>query len=603
MSAGVELRRLEVFAAEAGAPELAAELHALAERTSCGRFFVACVGQTKRGKSTLLNALVGQDVLPTGILPVTAIPTVLRYGEPAVRVAIGGDEWRTIAPGELVTYVAEEHNPGNRKGVLAVEVFLLCPLLHSGLSLVDTPGLSSVFETNTAVTRDFVPQIDAAIVVLGPDPPISKDELDLVQTVAAEVDSLVVVLNKADRMPSAERKEVVGFTERVLRERLRRPIPRILEVSALAAARRRGELRDWEELVTRLRDLADESGGRLVDQAVRRGVRRLGGRLHWLLGEHRSALVRPIAESERRLRQLDSLADASARALRDLRPLYTAEQQRISCTLSTRHQEFVERAFATGLEQLHDRLEAFRSTGVRLTRARARDLTNEIARGLITPWLKAQALAFEEIYREVSESFGQIARVFLQRLATSTETDVSLGEFELDPAAFPHRGPFYFHDLLHRHAPPLSWAIMIDAILPERVAARRVDRTAESYLGDLLVTNASRVRADIEERVTTARERHETEIGRVLTDVRAVSMQAAERGKAVQAQGEQFVRSEVTRLDKLRAEVQRLIQDAENTESAVGDSLAGRERIPVTGCIHPDVGFRGPPEDPAASGR
>jgi hypothetical protein len=395
---------------------------------------------------------------------------------------------------------------------------------------------------------------------------------------------------------------VVGFTERVLRERLRRPVPRILEVSALAAARRRGELRDWEELVTRLRDLADESGG-LVDQAVRRGVRRLGGRLHWLLGEHRSALLRPIGESERRLRELDSLADASARALRDLRPLFTAEQQRISSTLSTRHQDFVARAFATGLEQLHERLETFRSTGVRLTRARARDLTNEIARGLITPWLKEQALEFEEIYQEVSERFGHIARVFLHRLATSTETDVSLGEFELDPAAFPHRSRFYFHDLLHRHAPPLPWAILIDAILPGRVSARRVDRAAESYLGDLLVTNASRVRADIEERLTAARERHEAEIGRVLTDVRSVSMQAAERAKAAQAQGEQFVRSEVMRLDRLRAEGQRLIEGAENTESMVGNSFASRARIPITGRIHEDAGFRAAPEDPAASGR
>jgi GTP-binding protein EngB required for normal cell division len=570
MSLGVELCQLEALAEEAGAPELAAELHALAERTSRGRFFVACVGQTKRGKSTLLNALVGQDILPTGILPVTAIPTVLRYGEPAVLVKIGGDEWRTIRPDELVTYVAEEHNPDNSKGVLAVEVFLLCPLLASGLCLVDTPGLGSVFETNTAVTHAFVPQIDAAIVVLGGDPPISKDELDLVQTVAGEVDSLVFVLNKADRVPWEERKEVVRFTERVLREHLRRPIPRILEVSALTAARRQGEPRDWEELVTRLRDLADESGGRLVDQAVRRGVRRLGGKLYWLLGEHRSALVRPVAESERRLRELDSLADASARALRDLRPLFTAEQQRISGTLDTRHQEFVEQAFATGLEQLHNRLEAFRSSGVHLTRAKARDLTNEIARGLITPWLKEQALEFEEIYREVSERFGQIARVFLHRLANSTATDVSLGEFEPDPSAFPHRGHFYFHDLLHRHAPPLPWAIMIDAVLPDRVAARRVDRAAESYLGDLLVTNASRVRADIEERVTAARERHEAEIGRVLAEVRSVSMQALKRGKAAQAQGEQFVRAEVMRLNELRTEVQRLIEDAESTVSIVG---------------------------------
>jgi len=52
----------------------------LAARVSEGRFYLACIGQFKRGKSTLINALMGETVLPVGFIPVTAVPTVIRYG-------------------------------------------------------------------------------------------------------------------------------------------------------------------------------------------------------------------------------------------------------------------------------------------------------------------------------------------------------------------------------------------------------------------------------------------------------------------------------------------------------------------------------------------
>jgi hypothetical protein len=59
------------------------------------------------------------------------------------------------------------------------------------MCLVDTPGLGSVFEGNTTVTQGFVPHIDAALVVLGADPPISADELALVEKIATEIKTLL----------------------------------------------------------------------------------------------------------------------------------------------------------------------------------------------------------------------------------------------------------------------------------------------------------------------------------------------------------------------------------------------------------------------------
>jgi hypothetical protein len=52
------------------------------------------------------------------------------------------------------------------------EVFVPSPLLSSGMCFVDTPGLGSVFTGNTATTQAFIPDIDAALVVVGGDPPL-----------------------------------------------------------------------------------------------------------------------------------------------------------------------------------------------------------------------------------------------------------------------------------------------------------------------------------------------------------------------------------------------------------------------------------------------
>ena len=162
------LLRLADLAVELGAEPVAEEAQELAARVAEGRFYVACVGQFKRGKSTLLNALVGHEVVPTGFVPVTAVPTVIRFGDkPHARVCMRDASWRDVAMTDLKEYVTEELNPENQREVDGAEVFVPSPLLFSGMCFVDTPGLGSVFTGNTATTQAFIPHIDAALVVVG----------------------------------------------------------------------------------------------------------------------------------------------------------------------------------------------------------------------------------------------------------------------------------------------------------------------------------------------------------------------------------------------------------------------------------------------------
>ncbi|MGB7267718.1 MAG: dynamin family protein [Terracidiphilus sp.] len=95
MDGASQLLRLADLAQELPAEPVAEQARELASGIAEGRFYVACIGQFKRGKSTLLNALVGHEVVPTGFVRVTAVPTVIRFGDKLhARIRLRDGSWR-----------------------------------------------------------------------------------------------------------------------------------------------------------------------------------------------------------------------------------------------------------------------------------------------------------------------------------------------------------------------------------------------------------------------------------------------------------------------------------------------------------------------------
>jgi hypothetical protein len=544
------------IAVEVEAPEIAAGAAVLAERLAERRFYVTCIGQFKRGKSTLLNALVGHPLLPVGVVPITTAVTVLRYGE-RVRVRVRlGNRWKDIPATELAAYVSEEHNPANEKGVSIVEAFVPSPLLATGMCLVDTPGIGSVIATNTEATRAFVPHIDAALVVLGADPPISGDELDLIASVAGHVSDLIFVLSKADRLTERERREAIAFARKVLAQRLGKLVGPILEISATERLAARDAGRDWDELERALETLAATAGSDLVRQSETRGTALLAERLSREIAEQRDALVRPVEESERRIAALRACVAEAEQALGDLGYLLTAEQDRLSRAFEERWRKFLEDAAPAATGELTQALGQLRGRREEVRR-RAIKLTQGIATRWVDRWLADAEPAAERLYGEAARRFARLASEFLKRLAASGEALAGLPRSVSPDLGFRTRSRLYYADLVHRLRRSLLQRLL-DALRPPAMARRHIGREMEDYLRALLSTNATRIVNDLEERVLESRRRLEIEIRGCLDSVSSSAERALQRARAQHAAGSDAVRAELDRLDGLYRRVEAL---------------------------------------------
>ena len=555
-----KLLRIASLAEQFNSEQIADDARSAAERIAEGRFYVACVGQFKRGKSTLLNALIGGPILPSGVVPVTAVPTIVRFGERlGARVRLRSGEWTDIAAADIEEYVSEERNPENSKGVAGLEVFVPSPLLAEGMCFVDTPGLGSVFAGNTAATHAFLPHIDAAIVVIGTDPPIAGDELALVESVAKEIPDIVFVLNKADRVTQPERDAAVSFARQVLENRLQRPVPAIFETSALEQLDRGGSQREWALLVNALEQLVQRSGRQLVRDAADRSVRRLSGQLLVVVKEERDALTRPFDESERRIGQLREIVSQAEQSLNDLGYLFSGEQQRLSKTFGDHRDVFLKSVREVAHSELSSALQSLpRTNGPRYRRSAMR-AAQVVARRHTMPWLEAEKIKGEEAYRKIAKRFADLTTDFLSRVRGIGTSELAYLPKELNAGQdFQTRSEFRFYEYIHLAMPASPVRYVADLALGAVRAHSAIDAGAHDFLDLLLETNSERVRNDLENRVTESRHCLEAEIRTVLRDLSAVAEQALARARTAHAAGAPSVESSLKRLASIEAELVRL---------------------------------------------
>ncbi|HEU4474969.1 MAG TPA: dynamin family protein [Gemmatimonadales bacterium] len=219
-----ELLERLAHALEAFGPDVeAADLQRFREATEqlAGLFLLVIAGEFNSGKSSFINALLGERVLPEGVTPTTDRINLLRHGP-------------EITERPLEAYLLERTHPAE---------------LLRELSVVDTPGTNAVIRRHEELTSDFIPRADLVLFVTSADRPFSESEREFLEQIRQWGKKIVFIVNKIDILAGpAEQAEVITYV-RDNAAALLGEAPQVFPVSARRAvqARTEGAADKWEQ--------------------------------------------------------------------------------------------------------------------------------------------------------------------------------------------------------------------------------------------------------------------------------------------------------------------------------------------------------------------
>lgn len=183
-------------------------------------FLLVIAGEFNSGKSSFINALLGEKILDEGVTPTTDRITLLRYGP-------------EVAERTIEEFLLEHSYPAE---------------VLQRLTVVDTPGTNAIIRRHEELTRDFVPRSDLVLFITSADRPFTESERAFLATVQEWGKKIVVVLNKVDLLEPEEVDQVINYIRENARDLLG-ITPEVFPVSARLAKRARngdGDSAAWQ---------------------------------------------------------------------------------------------------------------------------------------------------------------------------------------------------------------------------------------------------------------------------------------------------------------------------------------------------------------------
>ena len=202
------------------------QIAAIGENIHEGNFInVALVGGFKAGKSSFINSIIGKDVLPVAVLPLTSVITYIRYGvRNKAQVELLNGQTTEIPLEKLIDYISEDNNPKNVKQIKRVDVELVCLEKYRGIQFVDTPGIGSVYKHNTVTSTEWLPRVGAAFLAVSVVQPLSEGELELLKELDNYTCEIVLLLTKIDLVGEIEADKVVQFIRSQVKQQLNKDL-------------------------------------------------------------------------------------------------------------------------------------------------------------------------------------------------------------------------------------------------------------------------------------------------------------------------------------------------------------------------------------------
>ncbi len=558
------LAELADFAHARESSAVAEAARALDKKLVENRFNVVVLGEFKRGKTTFVNALLGAEMLPAAVVPLTSIVTAVTYGEEIrARIEYLDGREEDVSVQDLTRWVTERDNPANHRGIRHAVLSYPSEDLRDGVFLVDTPGVGSIYRHNTEVARQFLPESDAAIFLTSADPPISDAERAFLEEMRGEAARMFYVLNKVDYLSGLDREEAIEFTHGVIADAVGHDMV-LYPISARRAllAKLVGDENELEAsgLPAFERDfrafLLREKGRTIVQSVAGRALRLADDERNSLDVQERG-LGLPQQELDEARRRMEEVFAKARRAQRDTHALLKQETDALvsdlEADLAVLRSEEAERLLVVAEEYLST-AEDLRSAAEDLD-----ELVKNRLRTVINLWRREEERKLGEAFRDATARFVEEAD------RTERETVRLCGEIlgiELASRAAPvdlSSETRFSYDLLQ--VPTILGSILPDVrrFLPTGTARRLIERDIRRRIPELVDKHSGRLRWDFVQRLERSRRELQLALDErldaTIEGLRA-GIERSEKDRQRSAEdalrGEDDVRTERLRLDRLR---------------------------------------------------
>ncbi len=336
---------LVTLATRIGAKSLAAKVdNDLVKKLEADRFHLVVVGEFNHGKTTFVNALLGDGILPVGVTPTTAVIHHLEYGEKASAAVVRENGERQELAVDAVRRFAvtgEGAGAGDRE-VRYLEVFLPSPILKERIVLVDTPGVNDLSLQRADITYNYIPKSDAVLFLLDAGQPLKESERIFLQEklLAQSRNKIIFVVTKSDIWVEGEEREALAY----IRTELDKILPKapVFPVSAERELSGEQQKSGMPELVDHLMSfLAEERGRILLDNALGQGVD-VGQLLQKGVDARRRAVQMSIEDLSRRIDILEKDLAGQAKTVEQRRSFIREEVAAIRAWVRRDLDHFVE---------------------------------------------------------------------------------------------------------------------------------------------------------------------------------------------------------------------------------------------------------------------
>jgi GTPase Era involved in 16S rRNA processing/predicted nuclease with TOPRIM domain len=195
------------------------------ERMLEGIFTIMIVGEFSTGKSTFLNALIKENLLPVAVRPTTATINIIKFSnDRKLRVTFWGklNEFGNeveagntieITPEQLPQYATSLTSEADEtaRRVKLIEVLMPIEYCRNGVEILDTPGLSSTNAHHDKITLEYLPNGNTVIMLLNPGQPLSRSERFYLRLIRRYIHHVIFVVNKINLLEEDDQRIALQY--------------------------------------------------------------------------------------------------------------------------------------------------------------------------------------------------------------------------------------------------------------------------------------------------------------------------------------------------------------------------------------------------------